>query len=199
MNLKETIRKILKEETEGIDSFISKVLNRYPEVKPYIGKIKSFIDNSNCKKIEVAKFKYPALGLALHDGVTFNELIFNQSLPNFLFIIFHEIAHQYQYKKYGNEKMYEFYLGDIDIKGAAIAMKEIELTADEMAARKVREFIKLGLIDGNIPAMNSFYKNIPLSHFENLINQTKIKIKEMNVTDFDGIANIFYNMIKVNK
>ena len=198
MNLKETIRRILREETEGIEPFINKVLSTYPEVQPYVDKIKSFIENSNCKKIEVAKFKYHALGLALHNGVLFNEVIFNQPLPTFLFIVFHEIAHQYQYKKYGDDKMYECYMGEIDVKDAAIAMKEIELTADEFAARKVREFVKLGLVDGNQPAMKSFYKNIPLSHFESLISQTKEKIKQMGVTDFDGIATIFYNMIKVN-
>jgi hypothetical protein len=198
MNLQETIRRVLKEETKGITPFVNRILSTYPETKPFIDKIREFIENSNCKKVEVSKFKYPALGLALHNGVLFNETIFYENLPSFLFIIFHEIAHQYQYKKYGDDKMYEFYLGDIDVKDAAIAMKEIELTADEFATRKVREFVKLGLINGNQSAIKSFYKNIPLSHFESLISQTKEKIKQMGATDFDGIATIFYNMVKVN-
>ena len=129
MNLQENIQRIretmglLNEETAGIDDFIQKIIATYPETENFIDKIKSFIEDSNCKKIEVARFKYPALGLALHNGVLFNKTIFNQTLSNFLFIIFHEIAHQYQYKKYGDDKMYEFYLGDIDVKEAAIDEK----------------------------------------------------------------------------
>lgn len=199
MNLRESIRRILKEETQGIDGFLNRITSKFPETELYIDKIKSFIEDSNCKKVEVGKFKYPALGLALHNGVLFNEMIFYQTLPNFLFIIFHEMAHQYQYKKYGDEKMYEFYLGEIDVKDAAIAMKQIEMTADEFASRKVREFVKLGLISQpNFPALSQ-YKNIPLNHFENLINKTKESIKEKGVTSFDEVAELFYNMVKINE
>jgi hypothetical protein len=204
MNLQENINRVkemmglITEETANIDSFLNKIMARYPQTEKFIGDIKSFIENSDCKKVEVAKFKYPALGLAVHNGVLFNEVVFNQPLPNFLFIIFHEIAHQYQYKKYGDDKMYEFYLGEIDVKDAAIAMKEIEMIADEFASRKVREFVKLGFISQpNNPALSQ-YKNVPLPHFEALINQTKQMIKDKGLSDFDDIADIFYNMVKVN-
>jgi hypothetical protein len=204
MNLHENINRmkemmgLLTEETVNIDDFLNKVMEKYPETEKFINDIKSFIENSNCKKVEVAKFKYPALGLAVHNGVLFNEMIFHQSLPNFLFIIFHEIAHQYQYKKYGDDKMYEYYLGEISVKDAAIAMKEVEITADEFASRKVREFVKLGYISQPNHASFSQYKNIPLGHFESLINQTKQMIKDKGVSSFDEIADIFYNMVKVN-
>lgn len=205
MKLQENIQRIrevmgvLNEETAGIEQFLQKVVSVYPETIHYIEHIKKFIESSNCKKIDVASFKYPALGLALHNGVIFNEKIFSNSIFNFLFIIFHEIAHQYQYKKYGDDKMYEFYLGDIGVKEAAIAMKEIEIVADEFAKRKLREFVKLGFIKKDDKVIyNDFYKKVPLSHFEMLIKQTKDKIKSMNVTDFDGVANIFYNMLQIN-
>ena len=204
MNLQENINRVkemmglITEETANIDSFLNKIIARYPQTEKFIGDIKSFIENSDCKKVEVAKFKYPALGLAVHNGVLFNEVVFNQPLPNFLFIIFHEIAHQYQYKKYGDDKMYEFYLGEIDVKDAAIAMKEIEMIADEFASRKVREFVKLGFISQPNNSALLQYKNVPLPHFEALISQTKQTIKDKGVSSFDDIADIFYNMIKVN-
>ena len=199
MTLQESIRRILKEETQGIDSFLTQIMETYPETESFINDIEKFIKNSNCKKIEVAKFKYPALGLAVHNGVLFNEVIFKQKLPDFLFIIFHEIAHQYQYKKYGDEKMYEFYSDEIDVKDAAIAMKKIEIIADEFANRKVREFIKLGFINGtNKKSRFSIYNDVPLNHFERLISQTKDTIRSKNISSFDEISEIFYNMIKVN-
>ena len=199
MTLQESIRRILKEETQGIESFLTQIMETYPETESFINDIEKFIKNSNCKKIEVAKFKYPALGLAVHNGVLFNEVIFKQKLPDFLFIIFHEIAHQYQYKKYGDEKMYEFYLDETDVKDAAIAMKQIEIIADEFANRKVREFINLGFINNpNKKSLFSIYKDVPLYQFENLITQTKDTIKSKNVSGFDKIAELFYNMIKVD-
>ena len=94
--------------------------------------------------------------------------------------------------------MYEFYLGEIDVKDAAIAMKEIEMIADEFASRKVREFVKLGFISQPNNSDLSQYKNVPLHHFEALISQTKQTIKDKGVSSFDDIADIFYNMIKVN-
>ena len=196
--LQETIQRVLREETQGIEQFLIQVMETYPETEGFIDNIESFIKNSNCKKIEVAAFKYPALGLAVHNGVLFNQLIFKQQLPDFLFIVFHEIVHQYQYKKYGDEKMYEFYLDETDVKEAAIAMKKIEIIADEFANRKVREFVKLGFINAPNRKTLSMYKDVPLNHFERLISQTKDTIRSKNVSSFDEIADIFYNMIKVN-
>ena len=198
MNLQENIRRILREETQGIESFLKQIMETYPETESFIGNIESFIKDSNCKKIEVAMFKYPALGLAVHNGVLLNQVIFKKELSDFLFILFHEIAHQYQYKKYGDDKMYEFYLDETDVKDAAIEMKKIEITADEFANRKVREFVKLGFISVPNGKTLSAYKDVPLSHFERLITQTKDMIKLKNVSSFDEIADLFYNIIKVN-
>jgi hypothetical protein len=199
MNIKQTIKRVLKEEIEGIRPFLYRVMSTYPETEQYIDNIKSFIENSNCKKIEVSKFKFPAMGLAMHNGVLFNEAIFNYPLSSFLFVMSHEIAHQYQYKKYGDDKMYECYLGEISVKEAAETMKEVEIIADEFATRKLREFIKIGLIDKeDSPFIKAMYRNVPISHFENLISKTRDDLNQKNLKNFEGITNYFYNMIKVN-
>lgn len=187
---------VLNEQTDGIDDFMTKTVETYPKIKPYSEIIKKFILNSNSKKIEVADFKYPAAGLALHSGVLLNSTIFNYPLPLFLFVVFHEIAHQYQYKKYGDKKMYEFYNDELSLKDAAKTMKQIELVADEFAMRKVREFIKLGLLNRGQEIRQGVYKNIPLLHFEKLISTIKTQLKGKDVNDFNVIANLFYNMLK---
>lgn len=199
MSIKNTIRRILKEETEGIQPFLTSVVSKYPEIEPYIDNLKSFIENSNCKKIEVSQFKHPAMGLALHNGIVFNNIIFRYPLSSFLFVVAHEIAHQYQYKKYGDDKMYECYLGEVSVEEAAKTMKEMELIADEFATRKLREFIKMGLVskDDN-RRVNAVYNSVPLKHFENLISKTRDDLKQNNLKNFEGITNYFYNMIKIN-
>jgi hypothetical protein len=112
----------------------------------------------------------------------------------------HEIAHQYQYKKYGDDKMYECYLGEVDVKDAAETMKQIEIIADEFATRKVREFIKLGLIDKeDRQIVKSIYKNVPISHFEKLISDTRNELRKKNQTSFEDVTNYFYNMLKIKE
>lgn len=190
------MNKLLTEETQGIDEFISRILQTFPTAEPFIDFIIDFIEKSDCNKIEVKRFKYGALGLALHNGVVFNEVIFSQPLPYFLFIVFHEIAHQYQYKKYGTEKMYEFYLGEVDVKEAAKLMKYIEVIADEFASRKLRELQKMGYLSGD-KSQWGFYKNSPVQNFEQLITRTKSEILRSGNFTPEGVAELFYNMIVI--
>lgn len=191
---------ILTEETVGADDFISKMVAKYPQSKNCVSIVKSFIDKSNSKKIELASFKYPALGLALHNGVLFNVQMFSLPLSDFLFVFFHEMSHQYQYKKYGDDKMYEFYLDEIPLEEAAKIMQNIELTADELAIRKIRELLKLGYIDKlPSPMISSVYKKMPLLHFEKLISMCREQLRANNKKEFNDIADYFYNMVKVNR
>ena len=137
--LKESIRRVLKEETDGVNTLIDVITSRHEMSDELIEKVKDFISQSNCKKIEFANFKMPAMGVALHDGVLINKIALNQRLEYLLFIIFHETAHQYQFKKYGEDIMYECYLGDISVEEAAKLMKHTEEVADEFAGKKIKQ------------------------------------------------------------
>jgi len=195
MNLQESIRRILKEETEGIDSFINQIDSRYKisdELKDFL---KSFIEDSNCKKIEFTGFKFQALGLALHDGVLINKLALNRGLDFLLFVIFHEIAHQYQFKKYGDAKMYECYIGDISVDDAAKFMKTTEEVADEYASRKFKELVKKNIINSNFvpPQM---YKNMPISNIRMMVDNIRKEMKSKDITSSEKISEYFYNMVK---
>jgi len=141
----EQLSKILREEMEGTDSFLDIIVSKFPQMKNNTEILKNFLDKSNCKKISFGTMN-GAAGISTHNGVLFNQNILNNSLDYFLFVVFHEVAHQYQYKKYGEEKMYEFYYDKISTQEAAKSMKEIELIADNFADRKIRECVKLGII-----------------------------------------------------
>jgi len=195
MNLQENIRKVLKEETEGIDSFINQIDSRYKisdELKDFL---KDFIQDSDCKKIEFTGFKFQALGLALHNGVLINKLVLNRGLDFLLFIIFHEIAHQYQFKKYGDEKMYECYIGDISVDDAAKFMKTTEEVADEYASRKFKELVKKKIINSDFvpPQM---YKNVPISQIRQMVDNYRQEMKSKDITSSEKISEYFYNMVK---
>ena len=132
--------------------------------------------------------------LALHSGVLMNSIILKQSLPFLLFVVFHEVAHQYQFKKYGDDFMYNCYLGDVSEEEAAKYMKKTEEVADEFATRKIRELQKRGLIGPFTPPQ--VYKNMPMGNIIMMVNNFRTDIKRKNIDSPTKIGEYFYNMVK---
>ena len=186
---------LLMETTSGLEDFMNTVINKYPEVEEFKDALEKFIVDSDCGKLTIEPIKM-GLGVSLSDRCIINDKALTFSLPNFLFVLFHEIAHQYQYRKYGSEKMYEVYTGNISLEECAKWMKEVELVADEFATRKVRQYLKLGHLKVENDILKSFYKNIPQSHFIGLISQVRNMIKKNNIKSPEEISELFYNWIK---
>ena len=185
---------ILREETEGIDSFfneISEVHDMSDELKEFL---KKFIEESNCKRISFSKFKIYVLGLALDSGVLINSMALTRPLPFLLFLIFHEIAHQYQFKKYGVDIMYDCYLDEVSEMEAAKFMKHTEEVADDFAYRKIRELEKLKLIQPYKPPQ--MYKSLPIQNIVTMISNYKNDMKGKNIDSPKKISEYFYNMVK---
>ena len=196
MNLQEQIRRILKEETEGISSFINELSDVFDISDELKDEVVKFIEESNCKKIEFSNFKMSAYGLALHNIVLINKEVFGRrSLEFALFVIFHEIAHQYQFKKYGKDIMYDCYIGELSDEKAASFMKHTEEVADEFAGRKIRQLQNKGLIDKNFKAPQ-MYKNLPLQYVSMMIQQHKNQMRRMNINSPEKVSEYFYNMVK---
>ena len=194
LKMTETQFQILKESVEGFDEFKKLALNSYPEIIEYWDVIEKFIRESECKKIEIAPLKM-GIAVSLTNGVIFNTNIFKLPITEFLFTIFHEIAHQYQYKKYGIEKMTSFYSEDLPIEEAAKFMRDTEIVADDFATRKIREIQKYGYLQNlNIP--KGYYKLAPLSQFEKLIENIKWALPNLKNADPEKRNEILYNWIK---
>ena len=193
--LTESQYNLLLEQTSGLDEFLVKVKETYNIDDEFIDKIKEFVVNSDCKRIIVQNIRMGE-ALALSDRLVMSPRVFTKPLPMFLFILFHEVAHQYQYKKYGEEKMYSVYVGDTSIEDASEFMKNTEIVADEFATRKVREFVKLGLIPEKDATFNGMYKNIPIQAIMGMIQQFRSVIKQGNITKPSDVSEFFYNMVK---
>ena len=194
MKLKEYIRRILKEETEGIDSFLDEINSKHnmsDELKDFV---KQFIEESDCKRINFSGFKMPVMGLALESGVLINKMALNSPLPFLLFLIFHEVAHQYQFKKYGEDIMYDCYLGEISEREAAEFMKHTEEVADDFAFRKIRQLQKLNLIGSYTPPQ--MYKNVPIQQITMMVNNYRNDMRRKNIDSPKKVSEYFYNMVK---
>lgn len=194
-NVYESIRRILKEETTNLGPFIDKLRSTYNMSDEVTDFLVDFIEKSGCQKIEFADFKYQALGASLHNGVLINKSVLNTSLEMALFVIFHEIAHQYQYKKYGEKTMYDFYNEEISVMDAAKFMKYSENVADDLGSRKIRELQKMGLINPHFKSPQ-MYKNVQLIQLVGFINQIRTQLRANNITTPDRISEFYYNLIK---
>ena len=192
--VRESIKKVLKEETEGIDSFLDEISSKHnisDELKDFV---KQFIEESDCKRINFSRFKMGVMGLALESGVLINSVALNHPLPFLLFLIFHEVAHQYQFKKYGEDVMYDCYLGEISEREAAEFMKQTEEVADEFAGRKIRQLQKLNLIGQYTPPQ--MYKNVPIQQITMMVNNYRNDMRRKNIDSPKKVSEYFYNMVK---
>jgi hypothetical protein len=188
---------VINEETSGLENFIETLKSKFSMSDELVDFVVNFIKKSDCQKIEFANFSYPALGVALHNGVLINNSVLNRSLEFALFVIFHEIAHQYQYKKYGIEKMYEFYNDEISVTDVAKFMKQVEVIADNFASRKIRELQNMDMINKNYTPIE-MYKTVPESSLIAFIENIRAQLRARNITSPDGISEFYYNLIKNN-
>jgi len=184
-------------EQVGFQELTMKIAQTYPDSVYILRFIEDFIRKSGCKKISVEILTYPASGLSLVDGLTLNERVFSHDFSHFLYVLFHEIAHQYQYTKYGIDKMYGCYTGEIPIREGAEFMKYCENVADDFAFRKIREVKKMFINELKIEVPNmKVYEKAPVEQFERLINLFIKKIKEKGYERKEDISAIIYNYVK---
>lgn len=188
-------QKTILSEQVGIDTFLVQLSERHPDSVYVMKFLSDFILKSGCQRIEFGNFKISAHGASLIDRVIINEKVLDYPLPYVLYVIFHEIAHQYQYKKYGIDKMYDLYLGKIPIKDGAIWLKNIEEVADDFAFRKLRQLKSTNNVNLDISKLKKNYDNIPLEKYEGLVQYTISLIKDENYTDKNEISEILYNNI----
>jgi hypothetical protein len=178
---------------KGLSEFKTKTLESFPQVSNFWDIIERFILDSDCERIEVKDINF-GIAVSLTSGTIFSNKVFQQSLPNFLFTTFHEFAHQYQFKKYGNVKMMELYTKDISLEESSLKMKEIEVIADEFAKRKLRELQKKGhLMNTDIP--NGIYSQMDSKVFIETIKFLKSLVPPSKKNDIDKINEVFYQWL----
>ena len=184
-------------EQQGIEDFTARIAEEYADSVYMLAFITHFIRTSGCQKISIASLKYGAAGVSLVDGIVISDQAFNYSFSGFLYILFHETAHQYQYKKYGVDAMYNCYTGELPVEEGAKWMKQVENVADEFATRKIREMQqKFGEEYQLKEPEKLIYKDTPVEQFVQLINLFKEEIKKQGYQNKEEISEILFNYVK---
>lgn len=181
---------LIMESVDGLDDFITQVIETFPEAKDMKDEIKSIIEKSNCPKIEFKSIS--VFGFALHNGIVLSSSLLRYNFEMFLLVLFHELAHQFQFKKYGNKIMYKLYEEKTSLDDGANFLIHTEMVANRFAKHKLMELKRRGKIN-NLPYM-------PISVSEGGLRQqlkdVKKFVKENNVDNREDISEILFNCIK---
>lgn len=191
------VKRIINEQTEGESEVIKVLDDTYglsDELKQEISKA---LKSSECKNVFFKKLKIPADGLAQWNRLVLNPDILKYSLGKALFVLFHEMAHQYQYKKYGKEKMGEMYTDEISLSDAAKFLQNTEKVADEFAVRKLKSLERKGLVKLSDYDIKKGYEHMSMSQIEHMVNYFRNIAKQSKSKNIDEISEYLYNMVKI--
>jgi len=196
-------RRDIDSAVEGIDLFLSAIKDRYSKLwadrstsplDNIIKEIKSFIELSGCPAIKFEPLR-GALGISKTDCCIISSTVLHGPLDYLLYVVYHEVVHQYQYSKHGEDIALEIYLEKIPLKDAIKTLKRIENTTDRYAILKVKELYKK-YIPEIVPNIAPYYKHVSDERFGSMIVYYRVLAKKNKLTNTADINNMIYNSIR---
>ena len=182
--------------TEGLDEIIRLIKTRYPTVADsLLEKVKQFIQSSGANKIQAVTMS-GALGAALYNKILISNYVFSHSLPFIIYVLFHESAHHYQYKRFGFVEMTKYFHKEINTEEAVQFLRRKETVADNLAIIKLKQLKNSGE-NIDITEIRPLYKGISDNTLKSYINQVRDILKERNEKDPVTISETLYNLINV--
>lgn len=189
------VSKLLNEATEGVEEFMDTLVGTYPELGEHRDTIQRFIEDSGCKRINFESLI--SLGAALSSGVLINTSVLRGTKEQALYTIFHEAAHQYQYKKYGS-KIDDLFINDSDVVEASKFLKMIENVADRYSIMKIKQLADAGILDPGKIVTKGIYSSLSLDFFVSYLRRFRKELKERGITSTQGVSKALYDYIVVN-
>jgi len=190
-------RRVEGEKVQGLERFIEWIdLAKESEVSPeLLGDVMSIIERSGCPSIRFEKLR-GALGISLTTACVVNSSTLSDTIQQLFYVIFHEIAHQYQYTKHGEEFAEAVYFGNGDPEVGARLLLKIENTADRYAYRIVKHLFKKHGLPFNERTFYLLYKHQSPESVSTYINSLRSIISQNNLTNVHEVNDLIYNMVK---
>ena len=178
----------------GLDQFIKTLKDNFKSHHNVIDDLKDYILKSGCKAIEFDTL-YGASGISKTDKCVIADKILKRPIENALYVILHEVSHQYQYSKYGKNVMWDSYNSNIDIEKAVDLLMNIELVADRLAIVKTKH-----LLDSNgikdYKQVTAVYPKLSRQYFKNHLESLRKNVKDKDIQNIDGVNNMMHDELK---
>jgi len=170
--------------------FIERLMARQ-DLLAHQTQIEKFIEDSGCSEIEFEVLDPKCGGISIPGECIISTIILQFPKEVLLYILFHEIAHQYQYKKWGKNLMMDAYT-TLPLEEAVKNLLYIESVADRLAMLKLRSIIG----GENLPPYR-YYGCKNLEFFKEYISNLRSLIDENNATDIESINELIYLKYKI--
>lgn len=178
----------------GLDQFIKILKDTFTIHHDVIDDLKDYILKSGCKAIEFDTL-YGASGISKTDKCVIADKVLKRPIENALYVILHEISHQYQYSKYGKNVMWDSYNSNIDIEKAIDLLMNIELVADRLAIVKTRHLLDSNGVKDYKP-VTAVYPKMSRQYFKNHLESLRKNVKDKDIQNVDGVNNMMHDELK---
>lgn len=152
----------------------------------------SFYHRSGCKKITQLSFEKTKLGFSEQGIIYLNKLVFDLPIHYFLYVILHEIAHQFQYKKYGKDYVLDLYMHPDKYD----KFWEVERVADRIAIKKTIEILKKDNKKSSVKLISIYNTETKKDYIKKYLKDLNTEINENGFKTIEEINNY---LIQKNK
>lgn len=181
------------EETKNLDVFMQQLQQAFPGHENALDALKQVIIESKCPEIHFEKIS--ALGISLTNKCVISTRVLHSSFNHAAYVILHEIAHQMQYTKHGENFAESIFLHDLSDDQLVYKLRKIELTADRYAIAKLKKIFRETNIDvANVPT--SIYKSVSDASLLHHIKRVREQVKQRNFKTIEQANEWIYNSIK---
>lgn len=142
-----------------------------------------FYHNSGCNKVEVERFKRDKLGFSEAGTIYLNTSIFELPIHYFLYVVLHEISHQYQYKKYGKDFALKYYLDPTLYED----FWKIEVVADRLAIIKTLQILRKNNPESNLKLISVYNTEDKKENIKKYLENLHKEISDLGIKTTDEI------------
>lgn len=142
-----------------------------------------FYYNSNCKEVSLENFKDNKLGFSDYRKIYLNPLVLDLPIHYFLYVFLHEVAHQYQYKKYGKDFVLKNYLDP----NLYMDFWKAEVVADRLAIIKTLQILRKNNKDSNIKLVSVYNTDDKKDQIKFYLDNLNKEIKKLDIKTIDEI------------
>jgi len=136
-----------------------------------------------------------ALGIARNSSCSISTKVLEFPVADLMFVLFHELDHYYQYRKYRTDiGLYIYTNSEEQLDVDARKLKSIENTADKFSTMKTNYYLNKYKINQKITM--SGYSNSTIESIKSQLVYFKKIVAQKKLKTVDEINDFIYNMIK---
>lgn len=159
--------------------------------------LEKFIINSGCLSIRFDYLSLKALGISKPDECILSYKILDLPIDYMLYVLLHEIGHQYQYKKYGKNVVLDVYMNETTIDNAIKKLLYFEQSADRLAIKKLNQIINDNKINIKVGITPRYLNINNFDYIRNYIETIRMEVTSKNYTTIESINDYLHNRIKI--